>query len=66
MNFCVAILILEMKENKYFWHIVLYDFKKGKNATETHTQKDLCMEKVLQLISCVKSGLRSLVLEVSH
>ena len=27
-----------MVENiQHFWHIVLYYFKKGKNATETHT-----------------------------
>ena len=36
VNFCAAILILKMEENKrHFWHIVLYYFKKGKNATET-------------------------------
>ena len=35
MNFCVAILILKMEENmQHFWHIMLYDVKKGKNATE--------------------------------
>ena len=40
VNFCVAILILKMEENKqHFWHIILY-FKKGKNATET--QKKIC------------------------
>ena len=27
-----------MEENKqHFWHIMLYYFEKGKNATETHT-----------------------------
>ena len=31
-----------MEENKqHFWHIMLYYFKKGKNASETH-KKDLC------------------------
>ena len=41
MNFCVAILILKMEENKqHFWHIMLYYFKKGKDATET--QKKIC------------------------
>ena len=40
VNFCVAILILKMEENKqYLWHIMLY-FKKGKNATEK--QKRIC------------------------
>ena len=35
MNFCVAILILKMEENKqHFGHILVYYFKKGKNATE--------------------------------
>ena len=41
MNFCVAILILKMEENKqHFRHIMLYYFKKGKNTTET--QKKVC------------------------
>ena len=36
MNFCVAILILKMEENmEHFQHIMLYYFKKSKNATET-------------------------------
>ena len=36
VNFCVAILILKMEEKKqHFQHIMLYYFKKGKNATET-------------------------------
>ena len=40
MNF-VAILTLKMEENvQPFWHIVLYYFKKGKNATEM--QKKIC------------------------
>ena len=30
-----------MEENKWhFWHVMLYYFKKGKNATET--QKQIC------------------------
>ena len=42
MNFCVAILILKMKENmQCFWHIMLYYFKKSKNTTET--QKKICV-----------------------
>ena len=52
-----------MEENKqHFQHIMLYYFKKGKN-----TQKDFvqCMEKVLWLIECVKSGLQSFMLEIS-
>ena len=41
VNFCVAILILKMEEKKqHFQHIVLYYFKKGKIATETH--KKIC------------------------
>ena len=41
VNFCKAILILKMKENtQYFWSIMLYNFKKGKNATEI--QKKMC------------------------
>ena len=34
MNFCLVILILKIEENTHFWHIMLYYFKKGKNATE--------------------------------
>ena len=35
VNFCLAILILKMEENKQcFWHIRIYFFKKGKNTTE--------------------------------
>ena len=41
MDFCVATLILKMEENtQYFQHIMLYYFKKGKNATEV--QKKIC------------------------
>ena len=41
MNFCVAILILKMEENtQHFQYIMLYYFKRGKNATET--QKKIC------------------------
>ena len=41
VNFCVAILILKMEDKKQrFWHIMLYYFKKGENATETH--KKIC------------------------
>ena len=41
MNFCIVIVILKMEENiQHFWHIVLQNFKKGKNATET--QKMIC------------------------
>ena len=34
VNFCLAILILKMEEKQQFQHIMLYYFKKGKNATE--------------------------------
>ena len=41
MNFCAAILILQMEENKqHFGGIMLYQFKKGKNGTEM--QKNFC------------------------
>ena len=63
VNFCVAILILKVGENKqHFRHIMLYYFKKGKNTTET--QENICtvMEKVLGLIKHVKSFL----LEISR
>ena len=41
VNFCAAITILKMEENtQHFWCIMLYYFKKGKNAIET--QKKNC------------------------
>ena len=41
VNFCVAILILKMEENmQHFGNIMLYYFKKGKNAAEM--QKKIC------------------------
>ena len=40
VKLCVAILILKMEENtQHFRHIMLYYFKKGKNATE---MRDSC------------------------
>ena len=41
MNFCEAILILKMDEDtQHFWCIMLYYFKKSKNATKM--QKKIC------------------------
>ena len=43
LSFCAAILILTMEENKgHFQHIMLYYFKKGKNATEMQEKKKIC------------------------
>ena len=40
MNFCVAILILKVEENKqHFLHVVLYYLKKGKNTIEIQKTK---------------------------
>ena len=49
VNFCVAILIWKMEENKqHFWHVMLYYFKNDKNTTETHQNRCVqCVEKVL-------------------
>ena len=49
VNFCAAILILKMEENtQHFQCILLYYFKKIKNATETPQKTFVqCMEKVL-------------------
>ena len=49
VNFCVAILILKMEENmQHFWYIMLYYFKKDKNATGIGKKRFVqCMEKVL-------------------
>ena len=61
VNLGVAILILKMEENmQHFWHIMLYYFKKGNNATET--QEVRCVEKVLCLIERVESGWRGFLL----
>ena len=39
VNFCAAILILKMEEDmQHFWHIMLYYFKEGKNATKTQKE----------------------------
>ena len=41
MNFSAAVLILKMEENmQHFQRIMLYYFKKGKNAIET--QEKIC------------------------
>jgi len=35
VNFCIAIFILKMEDKKqHFWPIIIYFFKKGKNASE--------------------------------
>ena len=39
VDFCVAILILKMEENTHFRYIMLYYFKKGKNAPEMQKKK---------------------------
>ena len=62
------ILILKMEENmQHFWHIMLYYFKKDRNATEMQKKKKICaaMEKVLWLIKCVKNDLWSCMLDIS-
>ena len=67
MNFCVAILILKTEENKqHFWHVMPY-FNKSKNTIEMQKKWFVQhVEKVLWLIECVKSGLWSFMLEISH
>ena len=42
VNFCTVILILKMEENtQYFWHIMPYYFKKGKDGTAV--QNKICV-----------------------
>ena len=58
-----------MEENmQHFLYIMLYYFKKGKNATEMQKRKRFVqyLEKVMRLIKLVKGGLRSFMLEISH
>ena len=67
VNFCVAILILKMEENmQHLQHIMLYYFKKGKNATEMQKKKNCAAYGEGPVTECAKSGLRSFVLEISH
>ena len=47
------------EDTQHFWHIMLYNFEKGKNATETQKWFVQCMEKVLWLMEHVISGLCS-------
>ena len=62
IDFCVAVLILKIEENKQqLWHIMIYYFNKGKNTTKTHKNVQN-VDKVLLLIECVKGGLRVLCL----
>ena len=56
------ILILKMEEKQHFWHIMLYYFMKGKNATETHKKICAVYGEGAVMIGCVKSGLRSFML----
>ena len=56
VNFCAAILILKMEENKqHFWHIMVYYFKRGKNTTETQKICAVCGEGAVT--ERVRSGL---------
>ena len=61
MNFCVAILVLKMKEDgQHFQCIMLHYFKKGKNITEMQKKRSVqFMEKVMWRTECVKSGLQN-------
>ena len=64
---CVAISILKIEGNmQHFHHIMLYYFKKGKNATEKQKKIVQYMQKMLWWIKHVKSGLQSFMLEISH
>ena len=45
-----------MEEKKYFWHIMLYYFKKGKNATEMK-EKMCAVYEDGAMTECVKSDL---------
>ena len=56
-----------MEENvQHFWHIMLYYFKEGTNATEMQKEMFLqFMEKGPWLIECVKKWSEKFVLEIS-
>ena len=61
VNFCAAILILKMEEDMQHFQLLMLYFKRGKNTTEMQKKKRFvqCMQQVLWLIECVKSGLWS-------
>ena len=69
-TFTFFILILKMEEKKQqFWHIMLDYVKKGKNTTDTHTQK-FCAEYGESAVTeqtCPKwsARVKSLMLEIS-
>ena len=44
---CRHFNIEDGRKKQHFWHIMLYYFKKGKNATEMQKRFVQCMEKVL-------------------
>ena len=56
-------------EKTNFGHIMLYYFKKGKNAIEMQKKREKkyvqCMERVLWLTEYVKSSFQSFMLEIS-
>ena len=65
MNFFVAILILKVEGKKHFQHIMLYYFKKGKNTIKM--RKKICVAYgESTMIEHVKSGLQSVMVEISH
>ena len=67
VNFCVATLILKIEENKqYFSAYYALLFQQMQKQDWNAKRFVQCMEKVLWLIKCVKSGLQSLMLEISH
>ena len=67
MNFCVAVLILKMEENKqHLQHIMLYYFKKGKNTIEMQKKNTCAVYSEGAVTDHVKSGVQSFVLEISR
>ena len=66
MNFCVAILILQMEEKRqHFGHIIFCYFNKSKNTTKMQKWFVQCMKKnVLKwLVKLFTTGLCSMVRE---
>ena len=66
VNFCVAILILKMEENKQlFWHIMLFYLKNGKNTTEMQKKIHAGYEESAVTDRTRQSGLLSFMLQIS-
>ena len=65
VNFCVAILILKMEENKQHFGLLCFIIsRRAKMQLKRRKRCVRCMEKVPWVLEPVRSGLQSFVLEI--